>query len=386
MLQEHPTYDYKEPMPEITTLSFGEYELFCNQNNQSSRKSGILSDEIYDATIQDETTVFATIEGVKVPVLVDIKYGLGLGYDENRAKAYAADSEVVSVLAIPIGDLDETSQRAAIRAIASVPGRSIFYADNEGRDSGVLNEGLAASGIVMTETPLSDRRCRVENRQASLSLYLADNKRPDYSLESPRVPLSAAQAIFDSKYLPHVLDHRNAALLRNGAGFSEQELNDIWDLYTNKFQVLGENHPISMEDTRDDFLGTFTSPSTTVSVRYTDGKPVCFTYFTDSFDSLYWLNNDYMKKLDDESVNMTSVFFPGIVARSAGGNHAEEVIKLFANVSADAGINHRIIFENTNLSEMYVPRIVFESVNGTANYSVDKPYKIDQTTYRLATI
>lgn len=372
-----------EAIQEPLNLPFESYELLCNINNRASRKSGILSDEIYAEALADPTTVFCEVDGVNIPVLVDIHHGLGLGYDETRARGYANPDVPVSALALPIGDLDDDMKKKVVRTIAASGSRSIFFADNEGRDGQTLRDGLTAAGREPSEVPLLDRRCRPDNRQASLSLYVCDNTLPDYEPGAARVPLAEAQRHFDEVTRRGIADATNAALLRRGDSFASHELDDIWELYLDKFQLLGENHPISMEDGKDDFLGILTDPSTVASIRYVDAKPACFTYFTDDFSSMYWLNKEYLDRLADQKPGLTSIFFPGIVSRKGDGGYAADVIRLFAQETAAAGINDRIIFENTNLSEMYVPRIIFDSVDGQSDYSVERPHKVDQTHYRL---
>lgn len=373
-----------EELHEGEKLTFEAYEVLCNQNNKSSRKSGILAAEIYDAAMNDPSTITSDFEGVRVPVLVDIKYGLGLGYDEDRAVGYAENDAPVNVLSVPVGDLDEADRQRVIDAIAGAGPRSIFYADNEQRDSTALTAGLAERHVNAEEVPLPNYRCRPENRQASLSLYVCDVVTKE--VEPGRRSLASVQEHFDTTALPHIDDKANATLLKNGTSFTPEELEDLWRLYEDKFEFLGENHPISMEDTREDFLALISDESVMVSIRYMDNKPVCFTYFTENPENLYWLNQSYLKELGDDRPDLTPLFFPGIVSSRAAGNHAAEVISLFTHEASAVGLSGRIIFENTNLSEMYVPRIVQGAISQEPNCQVDTPQKVDQTVYRLLSL
>ena len=106
----------------------------------------------------------------------------------------------------------------------------------------------------------------------------------------------------------------------------------------------------------------------------------------ENFESLYWLNTGFLSDQQENANKLTPIFFPGIVASGAGGNYAAEVIGLFAREAAAVGINARVYFENTNLSEMYIPRIVHDAIATEPRITVNQPRKIDQTMYRLVSI
>ena len=212
---------------------------------------------------------------------------------------------------------------------------------------------------------------------------------PNVSIEvGSRKSLRDIQVHFDEAVYPNISDPANATLLRPGDSFDEHELAAIWDLYVDRFQFLGEEHPISMEDSQPDFLSIFTDPDTTVSIKYVDGKPVCFTYFTEDFSGLYWLNVPYLEaNYATADPSLIPVFFPGIVAsKESKGNNAREVIDLFAQGVASVGAGCRIYFENTNFSEQYVPQMVYRAAIARSEYSLSQPTKLDQTDYRLIEI
>lgn len=365
---------------------FIRYERLCNENNHSARKAGILSAEVHQEIMADSDTIVVQADLLELPVLADIRHGLGLGYDIERASMLAESEGIVSILTVPVGDVDTEIQAVIVEAIANSGPRVIFFADNDGRDSTVLYEGLRARGIHFSEKQLIDERSLPNNQEASLSLFSVDVL-PNRGAESivDHQTFHDIQTHFDQFVYPNIEDPTNACLLRPGDSFDEKELDKIWELYLDRFQYLGLRHPISMEDTKEDFLALFASPDVTVSIKYADSNPVCFTYFTNQFDHLYWLNLPYFQA-DYESISASQIpiFFPGIVAsKESRGANASEVIQTFAKEVASIGIGCRIYFENTNLSEQYVPKIVYRAAVGRAEYSVTEPVKIDQTNYRL---
>lgn len=374
----------KEPVP---IASFLEYEAFCNRINTGSRKNGILSEEIYNEAVDDPSTIFVDIEGTKqVPVLVDLSYGIGLGYDQERAKQYAGDAKQVCILSVPLGSLDVDFQRKigqSFKEIETVSDtRAVYFSDHEGRDKSALQELLSKAEIEYNEVPLEDDRS-IE-KQASLSMYVSDFVNVTQNASVEKQGIESAQRYFDANTLPHLKDVKDAVLLKKGNSFLQEELDDIWSLYQDRFQFLGENHPISMEDSREDFMSLFTDEQTLVSIKYKDGQPVCFTYIMEDLSKLYWLNLPYLEKLKLEAAETaTTIFFPGIVASGSGNNYAAEIIMAFRDAAAKSGVSARVIFENTNLSETYIPQIVHDIVSETGEFDTSYPKKVDEIQYRL---
>jgi hypothetical protein len=375
----------------IETATFTEYEVICNQYNTGSRKSGILSEEMYGDIIIDPTTSFVIIEGKRIPALFDVSYGLSMGYEVSRAVEYAGgENKNIKCLAVPISCFSESIQKDIVERVAEEAakepsGMALYFADPIEQGHGVDSEALGKflpGNMKYEEIPLLDSRA--EYSQASLSLYVCDFTNVKGNNKASATSLSGLQEYYDVHTLKDIDDYENSTLLRRGDSFNESELDEIWRLYQDRFQFLGENHPISMEDTREDFMSIFTSPDTMVSIRYEGGKPVCLTYLVEDFSKLYWLNEKYLEKLQDETdSSRTSIFFPGVVATGAGNNYAAQVIEIFRNAVADAGMDVRVIFENTNLSETYIPKIVFDIVDASGQFHTEYPKKVDEIEYKL---
>lgn len=375
-----------EPKKGPRVVPFEVYEILCNSNSESARKNGILSKEIYEAVVADPSTVMTVVEGHLVPVLVDMAYGLGLGYDETRSRDYANSNEAVSVLALPIGELSEDAQKSIVDVVTQAGSRSIYFSEN-GNDGDTLIQGLVSQGIRAEERELVDSRAKPEFQQPSLSFYELDVLHSDRE-GVPRRRLDDMLQHFLEHTLPAIEDPNNDVMLRPGDSFSDKELDQIWDLYLNRFQYLGESHPMSMEDEKQDFIDLFNDPSILASLKYVDGRVVAFSYFTEEMQKLYWINQAFLKKVAQtaESSEMV-IFFPGIVADSrVAGMNAFEVISRFAQELDGVKGSAKVLFENTNLSEQYVPKIVQRSISGVETLSVSTPTKIDETKYRLIEI
>lgn len=367
----------------VAVIPFEAYEELCNPMSHTARKNGFFVKDIYDEAVADASTVITSVNGRKAPVLVDMQYGLGLGYDQERARQYADNQPNVSILALPIGDLNDKAQEAILDAVAQAGTRSIYFSDN-GFDGDVLIKGLAERGVDFSEHPLLDKRAKSEFEQSSLSFYELDVLHKNHEKESKR-SLADVSRHFAEVTLPAIEDPNNDVILRSGDSFTDKELDELWELYLNRFQFLGENHPMSMEDSKEDFLALFNNPSMLASLKYTDGRVDCFTYFTEDISKLYWINKLFLDRVKASAgPSETVIFFPGIVASpTAGGMNAHDVISRFASEAVAIGTSAKVLFENTNLSEQYVPTIVYRALSGMDGVSVTRPTKIDETKYRL---
>lgn len=366
----------------IAEASFEEYELFCNHGNTSSRKAGILDPEMYVSALQDPRTIRVEIEGKLMPAAIDIEMGLSMGYEVARAKQYASDQPRISVLSLPITGVSEKASTDILEALKDYNG-ALYFSDHNGEDGQKLGIGLQERGRNVEERPLLDTN--VKNPQAALSLYACDAINTTPKASSEPVTLADIQRVFDEKKRPFIKDPDNAVFIENGANLTEPQLSQIWELYTDRFQFLGENHPISLEDDEASFRYVIAQPNTTVSFKTENGKIVCLSDFTQGFENIYWLNQDFLQnQASNHDPSVATLFFPGIVASPEAHGSSRYVLGLFAEVAGEAGMSARIIFENTNISEEYVPNIVYRVVSSTGTYNVEPPQKLDEVKYRLA--
>jgi hypothetical protein len=340
-------------------------------------------DDVYSDAVDDPSTLTVTVNGRKIPAVIDMKHGIGMDYNEDRARHILGDAKPISVLSVPIGDLSERDAAATFDVVASGGSRFLYMGDNSGQDGKRLQEGLANRGVDVVEHPLLDSHAPEGSQQASLSTWQVDVQYQNG--EGTLRSLGDVLQHFTANTLPTVPDSRNATLLRGGDSFSDDELTEIWDLYRNSLRDLGENHPIFLEDRESDFLEMLTDPNMLVSIKYVDGIPICFTYLTEDIHGLYRMNGPTVDAIENSaSPSQMVIYFPGLVAdRRYGGMNSFEVIKTFADECAKINAEARVTFEATNVSSQYVPKIVYRTLSGNPVFDVTRPYHIDETTYRL---
>jgi hypothetical protein len=394
-----PIIEAAERKSEFSVIDFDNYAEICNFQNNGSRRRGILSSELYEEIAKDPSTGFINSGDSRVPALIDVKYALTMGYDKARCEEHAKDlSPNVKILAIPIQELNEEEKNQFVELISADINCALFFSDHNSDESNALAAILDEARIGHFEKPMVDPRADKGDEQASLLLFSCRvEQRPDRG-DRKRLRLSGVQAYYEKNIGPVMTKDGGAiTTLAMGDRINEQQAEEFWDLYNNRFDFLGEGHPISMQDSKESFLEMLRSESTLIAATYSKDenaelkKLTCFTYFIDDVDKLYWLNSKYIEEKFGASSGkdefFTSIFTPGIVSSGVGRAYSALSLGLFSRAADEAGQSASVLFENTNLSKKYIPWIVSRAIKGACKFSdLTPPEAVDKVTYRLWSI
>ena len=385
-----PHFDKKEQSGEYPVVGFDDYVEICNLDNDSSRRRGILSSEMYEEIAKDPSTGFIELAGKKVPVFMDVKYGLGMGYDPEKCREYAKDlSENVKILSLPFHELSDEEKKQAGELLKSSD-CALYFSDHNDDESVAIKETLEKNGVNYKEKPLLDGRTLSGDEQAALSLYECNTRQKNPENAKNITKLVDVYDFYAKELGPQTATDGGFSIdLRCGNDLDEQQIDELWGLLTDKFTILTDIHPISMEDTKDDFISLIKSDNVIVSSAYKqigdEKKLSCFTYFVDDINRLYWLNNDFISKGTDK--NNLVLYTPGIVSSAEGQSFSSHVIGLFSKACMGAGANVDILYENTNLSKKYIPRIVDRSISRSYDgMDYINSREIDRIKYQLLII
>jgi len=373
-------------------IDFKSYETICNYHNDGSRRRGILSPEMYGDIVQDPSTGFIDVDGSLVPAVIDINHGLSMGYDTLRCKALASDlSQDVRILSLPFHELDDSEKQQVLDLLVSSGDCALYFSDHDGDEPRSLSTELDAKGYSHIEKPLLDERAKGDE-QAALYLYSCRAEQTVERGERRKLRLHDVQDYYEQNMGPSYNEDGSALTTLNmGDRLSDEEAEEMWSIYDNMFSFLGgDNHPISMQDSKEDFYSLLRSGNTMISATYktNENSPdelMCFTYFIDDIDKLYWLNQDFLRKNSDNNPDyVTDIFTPGIVSRGTDKNYAPLSIGFFARAADESGLSTNMTFENTNLSRRYIPRFVDHSMSRECKHMTFKlSESIDEVQYRL---
>jgi hypothetical protein len=390
------TPEATEREAENSVVGFNEYETVCNYENDGSRRRGILSEEMYGEIVADPSTGFIRIGDSLVPALIDIKHGLAMGYDTRRCEKLVGElSSNIRILALPVHEFSDDEKTQLKDLLTSSGGCELYFSDHNGDESSILAEILVDSSLKYVEKPLVDPRAAKGDEQAALYLYSCKAEQTLEWGERKKIRLSDVKDFYEQYVGPNYTPDGGAVTtLHMGDKISDGEAEEMWAIYDAMFAFLGgEDHPISMQDSKEDFFKLLRSENTMISATHKvleggSKELTCFSYYIDDVDELYWLNQDFLHKTSDSSPDyFTDIFTPGLVSTGTDRAYAPVSIGFFVNVADAAGLSANVTFENTNLSKRYVPRIVDSSMRRACEHSIVTPsVLLDKVDYRLWSI
>ncbi|MEV5888394.1 hypothetical protein [Nonomuraea fuscirosea] len=316
--------------------NFPFYRSLCDRESTGFRRLGLLTETQYAAAVQDTRTVLVPVADQMVPALCPIEYATG--YDARRTRELTSQEETF-LLSVPPAYLREQRK-------GTLPTEFAVLVENDHHDTAALKKKLPEHFPGAVACDFLDPRAR--GSAASLIAYSATLHRDP----TPRAPAEANATIL------------NATSLRADPHLTEQ----LWALYGERFDWLGKHHPLSMEESQSTFTAALFHRDTRTLVTLEQGRPVCIGLFMSSLAACDWLSPKFSASLEEHAAtaNENLIYFYGLAGSTkASATHAEEVMATFARTLWRAEKPCRLIFEATNLSSRYIPRLVGKWVHGS---------------------
>lgn len=175
-----------------------------------------------------------------------------------------------------------------------------------------------------------------------------------------------------------------------GDKLSDDELAELWKLFSTRFTDISDNLPVQLEETQETTRALMTDPSYTFIYARTPYQEIeACVFIADKPDAYPWINADFLGKresvLRSEGIKEPyGVFIPGIAAlRSGRGSIAAgEVLSCFTDLLAD--MNHQDIsvrFECTDVSSRYIPLISMRAARNQPRFTESSIRQIGQKKY-----
>lgn len=356
----------------LEALAFEDYRELCDAYSSIAfRKVGLVDEQNYRLIHNDPSTVWANIHNKKVPLFVDIRRAGG--YDGGRT-IELTEAQNGYLLTCPPALIRDSGINLG-EAVKRLDGAIIVETDSaaSAEEKKWLTEELSSGAEVWEAYDFIDKRLlqNPENVNANMSIYEARYvARDNEGLIVPRNHKTFKQ-VFEEEKKENLSGENDVRLIEAHDLRNNPELFDqLWALCDEKFEWLGDFHPVSMQETKDFFSSIVFSDSTHTLVRSKkndkgDDEAVCAGFFMDGTDGLGWLHPKYIEKvLSETHKNHEEVqYFYGIVSKSNPEKqlgYAEELIRAYSRLVRRLGGEYRLIFESTNMSSMYIPRLVKE--------------------------
>ncbi len=374
-------------------MNFDRYRSLVDDRTDGSRKIGLLDKDKYSMSLRDPRSIIVTTEDdIDIPVFVPIQYAEG--YDAHRTRKFvsrvdANKDEDIYYFCLPPGVIDSSQVLDLGRKLQEVLLQDTFiFFDYNSKDvlaKSQLEEILSQlDNVEISSIPLFEPSLEDKDKQASLGLFVAST----YTINAEDEPSKTNNSISEEFDLAvsrgeYEKYPRNGPTILKGTEIMSGLRDQMWQIYIDRFRGLGQFHPITMEDTRGGFENMLDNPKTTCSINFKDGLPVCWMVFLQDVDDFEWLNSSYftpenLKMSQDEEI----LFFPEIAAKADDiGNYSEATLALAAKMVARTDRKYKVVFESTNLSRQYIPKLVEEYVKNTRVLTVEKPIEVDRQLY-----
>lgn len=146
----------------------------------------------------------------------------------------------------------------------------------------------------------------------------------------------------------------------NHDGLADQ----LWEAYDVRFDDLVDDQPSMQKQTREQLMTMLSDSDAVTTAYFKEGKVVGFVFCSRNVRNCEWLDPDYYEK---QFPNEELAIFPGMVVEKSqeGLAYSLPMLRTFSDAAAEANLDLRIIFQCTNISAQYIPRIVELGVNRT---------------------
>ena len=379
-----------EPTPERRAVADYEgYRKVVDTLSPAFRRVGIVDEAGYDRALRDPRTVRLSIGRVEMPFITPADYVSG--YDVARSSRLTGE-ENVFVLATPMNVLTGPDVKILGNESEFDAESSAIIVETDHDETVDMQAALPYTLAEVGEFQVGqflDRRIRnPEQQPAMMAMYEARFTAVDDTGNSlPSQDKSFFEAYRELIDIEHPAT-ANTKLLHVKELRHDQELIDkLWGLCSDRFDWLGEAHPVSMEDTKDFFVQMVCNDDTHTIVRYDDGGlPRCLGFFMSSLGKCPWLKPEFGEAIaaDAEAQGERMAYFYGIAGEShqAAAYYGRDVMQLLSYIAHQMGGNHRLLFESTNMSSRYIPRMVGQYVGQGAGLRMTVPVaKVAQVDY-----
>ena len=373
-----------EPTPENEEVDYERYREIADTLNPAFRKTGIVDPGGYDRAMRDPRTVRLRIgEGLGVmemPFLTPIEHVAG--YDVERTKKLTGKQDVL-LMTLPMVALTD-AEIVASRDEHSVPDRSAILIETEHGETDDIKQTLpsllAELGPHQPADFLDKRIEKPELQAATMAMYKARFTAANEQGEQlPRTNMSFHEAYEQLLAEGHELTKHTRLLDVQQLRESEAMVNELWDLCKDRFDWLGDAHPVSMEDTKEFFDQLVLNDNTLV--RYDEnGKMACLGFFMSGMDECDWVKDSYSEGIEKEAeaAGDQVIYFYGIASNSTNAMHySRDVVQLLSHITKRMGGTFLLVFESTNMSGQYIPDIVMDYIGKSDGVRVTEPVKKD---------
>lgn len=374
------TFGTGESGPSV--INYQEYRELRSAASTSFRELGLISQPLYEAAANDSTTKWGVYEGKRLPWLVSIDYAAGYDAARCRQLTQRAQTYLLTISStILSGLILETHGPLADAAVIVESPASEYIAEVEALTSQPSFNNMHPADFI--DPTIADETKRV----ASMSVFKG-LLQPVVEGSGISTTTSLSETWQQYRANPTALEsigNDGAKLLTaEDLAADDRLVDELWEICESRFGELGEFHPVSMEESREFFLDMLLAEGTSTIIKYDHGRPVCFGMFQEDISACTWLSEAFRQKIKEEAATSEQavLYYPELISRKGAQAQSAAVIDLASRLIAERQRATLVVFETTNRSSVYVPRLVKRYVEGSGVLSLSNELiELDQLRY-----
>jgi hypothetical protein len=338
---------------------------------ESGPQSSELAIEDIEQILKNGMTIYSKIDGTKLPVLYPIE-----AIQSFRNAEYYKDRDISNTYYIPIyGGLTEQQVRQIACDIARqvAAGTSLVTYHQDGNEYAETYAAQILAKIGNLEhQPIIDSKNDTESKIIHFEGFAQLKDRTNINEGAHTLSEVYRQEVAKDRYNQD--PHTGVTLLDTTSLQENNELLEkLWTMSNYQFTHVVENLPIRQSPTKEEFFSIITHKDTSNIVYFDDGEPVCLMTFMHSVESADWLRKDFFDQRYGTDTFLSYFAFIVADAEKAPSNSAFKVIQLCSELLSAAQRDMFVVFECTNISAEYIPKIVEQVVEamGTLTVHID---------------
>ena len=179
-------------------------------------------------------------------------------------------------------------------------------------------------------------------------------------------------------------------VIKAASELTQDDLNDLWDLFSERFTDISDNLPVKLEETEEATKQLMKNPDYTFIYKKGEGAGITACLFiTDKPESYPWINEDFIRGRQQAAESEKSqlpyvTFIPGIAAErsSKGSTAAGEVLMWLTEVLKETNQpSVNVDFECTDVSSRYIPMISMRAARRQPAFTGTAVEQIGQKKY-----
>lgn len=364
------------------------YETVVGQRINGPQLEGLAPEWLKEALTDKRTQTVELADGVGWPLLVPIQYNQD--YQGAFFTEHFPDKQAYFLSLPNAADVSDVTRKQIHEVLVrSSEEQGIFIHDSrvdggdkvgDGSPAVIsLDEVLEGSAFAVSDITPESQAFGMSYGKPRVSHYMA-TARHEGGWPAGDFSTTAAftRLVEKGEYEPlprHGPTVLTPELLQANEG---QLLDDIWRVYSEQFEELVEDHPSLQIQPREE-LERMLLDDESFNVAYMDeGKVAALCYFVSNIEKCIWLNQAFYEAVKENTPGLKLAYFPGIVVDKdkarQGVGYVDEMIKVIERTYEEAGtLGMQIVFQCTNVSETYIPKIVTSVISNNGVFTFDQP-------------